>query len=67
MVPKLGLTVALRMTQYTYDCLLNKYTSCVLGNAFTGVEGSMISASQIAAGSIGQLCSANGTGGNLAG
>lgn len=52
-VPKLGLTVALRMTQYTYDCLLNKYTSCVLGNALTGVEGSMISASQIAAGSIG--------------
>lgn len=60
-VPKLGLTVALRMTQYTYDCLLNKYTSCVLGNALTGVEGSMISASQIAAGSIGGVKLAMGS------
>jgi len=52
-VPKLGLIVALRMTQYTYDCLLNKYTSCVLGTAVDGLEGSTISASQLAAGSIG--------------
>ena len=52
-VPKLGLTVALRMTQYTYDCLLNKYTSCTLGTALDGIEGSMVSASQLAAGSIG--------------
>ena len=52
-VPKLGLMVALRMTQYTYDCLLNKYTSCVLGTAVDGLEGSTISASQLAAGSIG--------------
>ena len=52
-VPKLGLIVALRMTQYTYDCLLNKYTSCTLGTAVDGIEGSMVSASQLAAGSIG--------------
>ena len=54
-VPKLGLMVALRMTQYTYDCLLNKYTKCTLGTAVDGVEGSMISASQLAAGSIGGI------------
>ena len=60
-VPKLGLTVALRMTQYTYDCLLRKYTSCTLGTALDGVEGSMISASQLAAGSIGGIKLAMGS------
>jgi phage minor structural protein len=54
-VPKLGLTVALRMTQYTYDCLLKKYTKCTLGSATEGVEGSLVSASQLAAGSIGNI------------
>lgn len=34
-VPRLGLTVALRMTQYTYDCLLRKYTACTLGTALS--------------------------------
>ena len=60
-VPRLGLTVALRMTQYTYDCLLRKYTSCTLGTALDGVEGSMISASQLAAGSIGGIKLAMGS------
>ena len=60
-VPKLGLTVALRMTQYTYDCLLRKYTSYTLGTSLDGVEGSMISASQLAAGSIGGIKLAMGS------
>ena len=60
-VPRLGLTVALRMTQYTYDCLLRKYTACTLGTALDGVEGSMISASQLAAGSIGGIKLAMGS------
>ena len=60
-VPKLGLTVALRMTQYTYDCLLRKYTACTLGTALDGVEGSMISASQLASGSIGGIKLAMGS------
>ena len=32
-VPKIGLTVSLRLTQYTYDCLLEQYSSCTLGTA----------------------------------
>ena len=60
-VPRLNLTVALRMTQYTYDCLLEKYTACTLGTALDGVEGSMISASQLAAGSIGGIKLAMGS------
>jgi len=52
-VDKLALNVALRMTQYTYDCLLCRYTKVTLGTAETSLEGSLISASQIASGSIG--------------
>ena len=54
-VPKLGLMVSLRMTQYTYDCLLKMYTSCTLGTALDSMEGTLISASQLAAGSIGNM------------
>ena len=54
-VEKLGVAVALRMTQYTYDCLLKRYTSVTLGTASTTMETSMISARQIAAGSIGGM------------
>ena len=54
-VPKLGLSVAMRMTQYSYDCLLKKYTSCTLGTALESVEGSLISSSQLASGSIGAI------------
>ena len=52
-VDKLALNVALRMTQYTYDCLLCRYTKVTLGTAETSLESSLISASQIASGSIG--------------
>ena len=51
-VPTLGLTVTLRMTEYTYDCLLNRYTSCTLGSAADTLEGSTISGSQLSNGSI---------------
>lgn len=51
-VKKLGILVALRMTQYTYDCILRKYTKCTLGTATEALEGNMISSSQLAAGSI---------------
>lgn len=51
-VAKLDLTVALRMTQYTYDCLLRRYTKVTLGTAAATLEGNMISSSQIASGSI---------------
>jgi hypothetical protein len=37
------------MTQYTYDCLLKRYTGVTLGTASTTMETSMISARQIAA------------------
>ncbi|HML46868.1 MAG TPA: phage tail spike protein, partial [Clostridia bacterium] len=51
--PKLGLEVSLRMTQYTYDCLLMRYTSVKLGSISDSVESSLISARQIASGSLG--------------
>jgi uncharacterized protein YjbI with pentapeptide repeats len=51
-VPTLGLAVSLRMTQYTYDCLLKRYTSCTLGSAADTLEGSTISGSQLSNGSI---------------
>ncbi len=31
MAPRIGVSVSMRMTQYTYDCLLKKYTSVTLG------------------------------------
>ena len=55
---RIGVEVSMRMTQYTYDCLTRKYTSVTLGTAADTLEGSMISARQLASGSI--------TGANLA-
>ena len=52
-VKQYGLTIALRMTQYTYDCLLKKYTRCILGNATETPESSLITSDQLPAGSIG--------------
>lgn len=52
LVNKLSIDVSLRMTQYTYDCLLCRYTAVTLGTASSTVEDSMISASQLASGSI---------------
>ena len=49
---RIGVEVSMRMTQYTYDCLTKKYTFVTLGTAADTLEGSMISARQLASGSI---------------
>ncbi len=49
---RIGVKVCLRMTQYTYDCLLRKYTAVTLGVVSDTVEGSMISARQLGNGVI---------------
>ena len=49
---RIDVEVSMRMTQYTYDCLTRKYTSVTLGTAADTLEGSMISARQLASGSI---------------
>ena len=49
---RIGVEVSLRMTQYTYDCLTQKYTAVTLGTAADTLEGSMISTRQLASGSI---------------
>ena len=48
---RIGVEVSLRMTQYTYDCLTQKYTDVTLGTAAGTLEGSMISTRQLASGS----------------
>ena len=52
LAPRIGVMVSMRMTQYTYDCLLKKYTSMVLGTAADTIEGNMISARQLPSGII---------------
>ena len=49
---RIGVEVSMRMAQYTYDCLTRKYTSVTLGTAADTLEGSTISARQLASGSI---------------
>lgn len=49
---RIGVKVSMRMTQYTYDCLTKKYTSVTLGTVADALEDSMISARQLASGSI---------------
>ena len=51
-VPRLAVEVSMRMTQYTYDCLLQKYTAMTLGTAADTLEGVTVSSRQLAAGSI---------------
>ncbi len=52
-VPKLNVSVMLRMIQYEYDCLLRRYIKATLGTATETLEGSTISGKQIPSGSIG--------------
>ena len=49
---RIGVAVSMRMTQYSYDCLTRKYTSVSLGTVADTLEGSAISARQLASGSI---------------
>ena len=50
--PRVGVSVSMRMTQYAYDCLTKKYTSVTLGTVSDTLEGSLVSARQLASGSI---------------
>ncbi|MBQ7887116.1 MAG: phage tail protein [Clostridia bacterium] len=49
---RIGVEVSMRMTQYSYDCLVGKYTSITLGTVADTLEGATISARQLASGSI---------------
>lgn len=49
---RIGVEVSMRMTQYAYDCLTRKYITVTLGTAADTLEGSVISARQLASGSI---------------
>jgi len=49
---RIGVEVSMRMTQYTYDCLTQKYTAVTLGTVADTLEGNTISMSQLASGSI---------------
>lgn len=50
--PRVGVWVSMRMTQYTYDCLMEKYTSMTLGTVADTVEGNVISSRQLPSGII---------------
>ena len=50
--PRVGVWVSMRMTQYTYDCLTQQYTSMTLGTVADTVEGNTISARQLPSGII---------------
>ena len=52
LVKKLGISVSMRMTQYTYDCLTRKYTSVTLGTVADTLEGNTISSRQLPTGII---------------
>ena len=49
---RVGVSVSMRMTQYTYDCLLKKYVKCTLGTVADTVSSNIITRGQIASGSI---------------
>ena len=50
--PRIGVEVTMRMTQYTYDCLMRKYMQLTLGTADDALSGSTITAGQIPNGTI---------------
>lgn len=49
---RVGVSVAMRMTQYTYNCLTRQYEAMTLGTIDDGIEGNMISPRSIGSGSI---------------
>lgn len=49
---RIGVSVAMRMTQYTYNCLTRRYEAMTLGTIDDGIEGNMISPRSIGSGSI---------------
>lgn len=40
--PRIGVAIAVRMTQYTYDCLTKRYTSVMQGTVTDTLEGMTI-------------------------
>ena len=52
MAKKIGVSVSMRATQYTYNCLTRKYTELTLGTVSDTLESNTISAKQIPSGSI---------------
>ena len=52
---RVGVEVAMRMTEYTYDCLTRQYVRMTLGTIDTTIEGNVISASQIGNGTLGGI------------
>ena len=51
-VPRIGIWVSMKMTQYTYDCLTKRYTKITLGTVADTVEGNVISSRQLPSGII---------------
>ena len=51
-VMSLGLEVTLRMTEYSYNCLLKQYEKMTLGSASRTMSGSLISPRQLPAGAV---------------
>ena len=49
---KIGVSISMRATQYTYNCLTRKYTELTLGTVYDTLEGNTISAKQIPSGGI---------------
>lgn len=49
---RVGVEVAMRMTQYSYDCLTRKYTKMTLGTIDQTIEGNMINPRSIGSGTI---------------
>lgn len=49
---RVGVSVAMRMTQYTYNCLTRRYETMTLGTIDDGIEGNMINPRSIGSGSI---------------
>lgn len=49
---RVGVEVAMRMTQYTYNCLTGRYETMTLGTIDDGIEGNMISPRSIGSGTI---------------
>lgn len=49
---RVGVSVAMRMTQYTYNCMTRRYETMTLGTIDEGIEGNMISPRSIGSGSI---------------
>ena len=53
--PRIGVSVMMRLTQYTYDCLTRKYLQMTLGDARATLDTMRVSGGQIASSSVASL------------